>query len=624
MWKLISRAVRIGGGVVPTLKLCASVLQREGWSGVVWRMNAARRMSYIDQYDGSTAAVKTDYNRGYDTWRKRNESVDMRGELLQADAPIRFSILMPVYRPQPQLLERAIESVCRQTFDHWELCICDDASGDAAITALIQKHVDADSRIKFVTRATNGHISAATNDALTLASGEYVGFLDNDDELHKDALAHVHMALHAHPEAELLYSDEDKIDEKSHRHHPYFKSEFNPVLMLAQNMLTHLCVYKASVLKELGGLRLGVEGAQDWDLAFRYVESRGTDHICHIPRVLYHWRETAGSTARGSGEKSYATAAQIQVVQQHLARIGRVATVSPAPLVPGMLRVRYHLPENPPLVSIVIPTRDKVDLLKTCISSLYAKTEYPNFEVIVVDNGSVEDATKCYFQEIEKQHAVHVLDANIPFNYSKLNNMAVEVANGDFVVMLNNDIEITDGDWLSEMMSWAQWPETGCVGAKLWYPNGTLQHGGVILGINGLAGHAHRGISRIDPGYMGRAGVHHNLSAVTGACLLVKKSVFKMVDGLDESLAVAYNDIDFCLRVNNEGLSNVWSPYAEMTHHESATRGVDSVGWERERLNREIEIMKNRWAIALGNDSSYSINLTRLDENFSIKYDIEK
>ena len=620
MLKLISRAVRIGGGVLPTLKLCASVLQREGWSGVVWRLNAARRMSYIDQYSGSVAdAVKTDYNRGYDTWRKRNESVDVSGELTQLGAPLLISILMPVYRPRPEFLERAIESVRRQTYGHWELCICDDASNDRVITALLQKHAVADKRIKFMSRHENGHISAATNDALALASGEYVGFLDNDDELHKDALAHIRIALHRSPQSELLYSDEDKIDEKGRRHHPYFKPEFNPVLMLAQNMLTHLCVYKTSAVRDLGGLRLGVEGAQDWDLAFRFVEARGTDRICHIPRVLYHWRETEGSTARGSNEKSYATDAQIKVVQQHLGRLGRSAKVMPAPLAPGMLRVRYDLPENQPLVSIVIPTRDKVELLKICISSLYAKTEYKNFEVIVVDNGSVEAITKGYFEEIENGFGVRLLNADIPFNYSKLNNMAAEIARGDFILMLNNDIEITDGDWLSEMMSWAQWTETGCVGAKLWYPNGTLQHGGVILGINGIAGHAHRGISKIDPGYYGRAAVHQNFSAVTGACMLVRKSVFEMMGGLNERFAVAYNDIDFCLRVNSSGMFNVWTPYASMIHHESATRGIDISESGRDRLNGEVQLMKHQWADVIANDFAYSKNLTHLDENLSIE-----
>lgn len=618
MLTVLFRAIRIGGGLWPSLRLGLSVMRREGWTGVLWRLNSARRMSYIDQYNESSQAVKTDYNRGYSAWCKRHESDSARIRADEAGLPVLISIVMPVFRPKPELLERAINSVLKQSYPHWELCICDDASMQDEIIAILRRYVAADRRIKLRVRTENGHIASATNDALAMATGEFVALLDNDDELQRDALAHVRIAVGAHPSAQLLYSDEDKIDEKQNRHNPYFKPEFNPVLMLAQNMVTHLCVYRASTLKELGGLAPGVDGAQDWDLAWRLVELKGTDDVVHIPHVLYHWRETLGSTARGSNEKQYATEAQLKVVEQHLARIGRPANVTPSPLVEGMLRVRHTLITPEPLVSIIVPTRDKQELLETCISSLFDKTAYRNFEVIVVDNGSQQEKTQIYLKKILNERGVRTLRIDIPFNYSTLNNRGVADARGDFILMLNNDIEITDSDWLGEMMSWAQFPETGCVGAKLWYPNNTLQHGGVILGINGLAGHAHRGVSRFDTGYHGRASVHQNLTAVTGACMLVKKSIYEEVGGLDEQFAVAYNDIDFCLRVVRAGYRNVWTPYAEMLHHESATRGADAIGSKRVRLEKEIAIMKLRWPEILDSDPAYSPNLTRLDENFSI------
>ena len=613
MW----RVMRIGGGLIPTARLAISVLRREGVSGILWRLNVAKRMHYVDDLRFGGPGIRTDFNRGYDTWRRRNEPGSNSLRDLD-DSKICFSILMPVFKAPLSLVENAIKSVVSQTYTNWQLCIVDDASGDLELSTFLSGYTQQDGRIKVLTREKNGHISVATNDALTLASGEYLVLMDHDDELHRDALSSIASALNERPDAEIVYSDEDKLTEAGIRHNPYFKSQFNPVLFLAHNMINHLGVYRTSTVREIGGFRTGVEGAQDWDLAWRVVEAKGADKVVHVPKVLYHWRELAGSTARDIGEKSYAVTAQIRVISEHLQRIGRGARVAPSPRVQGMVRVQFDLPNPLPLVSIVIPTRDRKDLLQMCMESLVEHTSYSAYEVIIVDNGSVEPDALEYLKLLKKNSNVRVLREDIPFNYSILNNSGVAAANGDFILMLNNDIEFTHDDWLHEMVSWAALPEVGCVGAKLWYPNGTLQHGGVILGIGGMAGHSHRGISRIDNGYVGRAAVHQNLSAVAGACLLVKRRIYEEVGGLDELFAVAYNDIDFCLRVRAAGYQNVWTPHAEMVHHESATRGMDSNAEKRARLEAEVALMKQRWSDVMSADSAYSPHLTRVDEDFSI------
>ena len=616
--KIFIRAIKIGGGFLSTSVLAFNVLRKDGLKGILWRLNVAKRMDYVDNLDIVDIGIRTNFNRGYDNWRRRNEGYAFITSPAKDTEHIRFSVLMPVYKAPLALLEKAIESVRAQTYKSWQLCIVDDASDDEPLSQLLQSYIQRDPRIVVFTRGANGHISAATNDALVMASGEFVVLLDNDDELSADALAAVAAALTVRPDAEIVYSDEDKLSEAGKRHHPYFKPDFNPVLFLAQNMISHLGIYRTSTLREIGGFRVGVEGAQDWDLAWRVVEAKGADKVVHVPRVLYHWRELPGSTSRDVGEKAYAVAAQVRVISDHLTRIGRRAKVEPSPRTQGMVRVRFELPEPRPLVSIVIPTRDRKDLLQMCMQSLKQQTEYLPYEVIVVDNGSVEQDALAYLELLKQQSGVRVMREDIPFNYSTLNNLGVAQAKGEYILMLNNDIEFTHSDWLDEMMSWAALPEVGCVGAKLWYPNGTLQHGGVILGIGGMAGHSHRGISKIDNGYVGRAAVHQNLSAVTGACMLVKRSIYEEVGGLDERFAVAYNDIDFCLRVREAGYQNVWTPYAEMVHHESATRGMDSNPEKRRRLEAEVALMKERWGTILQADPAYSPHLTRLDEDFSI------
>jgi GT2 family glycosyltransferase len=334
--------------------------------------------------------------------------------------------------------------------------------------------------------------------------------------------------------------------------------------------------------------------------------------------VLYHWRAIPGSTALASDEKNYAAVAARKAIQEHLQRTGRGGTVTAAPEAPALNRVRYPLPIELPLVSIIIPTRDRADILGVCLESVLQKTSYPHFEIIVVDNGSVEAKTQQLLDRQPKDK-VRVVRDDAPFNYSRLNNLAVQAAKGEVVCLMNNDIEVLTPDWLEEMLSFALQPDIGCVGARLWYPgNGGLQHGGVILGIGGIAGHSHKYLPRRHSGYLGRAVLHQSFSAVTAACLLVRREIWEKVQGLDESFAVAFNDVDFCLRVRETGYRNVWTPYAEMIHHESVSRGPEDNPEKVARFQGEIKRMHERWGDALSSDPAYSVNLTYVHEDFSL------
>lgn len=620
MIKLIIRALKLGGGLFSTIRLLVFVLASEGFNGVRWRLNVAKRLNYLDDIAMGSPVRRVDYNKGYDKWIKKNEpkiTTSSEQNSFESGAPF-ISLLMPVYKTPIEWLDKAIDSIIRQSYPRWELCVVDDASNDATLTRRLSYWAGMDSRIRLEQRSINGHISVASNTALEMAAGQFIGLFDHDDELSLNALEEIALAIRRRPDAEVIYSDEDKIDAMGRRHDPYFKSEFNPVLFLAQNMISHFGVYRTSSARAVGGFREGFEGAQDWDLALRVIDAVGADKVVHIPKVLYHWRKIKGSTARGVDEKNYATKAQLAAVKSHLQRKARAADVVPAPHVPGMVRVRHHLPAPQPTVSIIIPTRDQFKLLHTCVESLMSITKYDSIEIVVVDNGTSEKEALGYLERLESFPHIQVKQNACGFNFSALINFGARFAAGEILLLLNNDIEVTHADWLAEMVSWAILPETGCVGAKLWYPDGSLQHGGVILGISGLAGHAHRGLSKIDPGYVGRAAVHQNLTAVTGACLMVRRDVYDKVGGLDEQFAVAYNDLDFCLRVQAAGYRNVWTPYADLIHHESATRSADADPVSRARLNQEISFMNSRWGHVIAGDPAYSKNLTRLSEDFTI------
>ena len=525
---------------------------------------------------------------------------------------------MPVYNPEVDWLEEAIASVQAQIYPSWELCIADDRSTSEHVRPLLEKFAAADPRIKVVYRATNGHISEASNSALELASGNWMVLLDQDDLLTEDALYYVGRAISREPNVALIYSDEDKI-ENGRRYDPYFKPDWNPDLLRSHNMVCHLGAYRMDHVRAIGGFRKGFEGAQDYDLVLRFSEGLLPGQICHIPRVLYHWRSHSGSTAQSGSNKNYAAIAGQAALNEHLQRTGLAGHVEILPT--GMYRARYDLPPNPPKVSLIIPTRNGLRLLRQCVSSILEKTTYPNFEILIVDNNSDDHATLRYFDEIQSHERVKVVRDGQAFNYSAINNKAVSLVDGEYVGLVNNDIEAVSPDWLSEMMAIAMQPKVGAVGARLWYPDDRLQHGGIILGIGGVAGHAHKMLRRGEHGYFSRGELTQTLSAVTAACLVVKKSTYELVGGLDaENLKVAFNDVDFCLKLREAGFRNVWTPYAELRHHESATRGVEDTPEKKQRFQSEVLFMLRRWDKVLMADPAYNPNLTLEYEDFSLAW----
>ncbi|PTB20706.1 glycosyl transferase family 2 [Trinickia symbiotica] len=572
--------------------------------------------------NGTSAVPAMDKRVDYEKWLrsheiKRSMYPALRERSAQWSRKPLISVLMPTYNTPERWLRKAIDSVRTQVYEHWELCIADDNSADTTVRKVIEEYVRLDSRIKAFYRTTNGRISAASNSALELATGDFSALLDHDDELHPLALYCVAEAIQTHPDAALIYTDEDKISVDGIRSQPYFKSDFNYDLFLGQNMITHLGTYRTSVMREIGGFRDEFNGSQDYDLALRFLDHSGERAIHHIPRVLYHWREHQESTASTHEAKPYAHTAAMRAIEEHLQRAGVKGHVEPAPGASGYNKVCYELPEKQPSIDIIIPTRDAAHLVKQCVASIREKTTYTNYRITIIDNGSVQQATHDLFARLEADGSATIRRDDAPFNYSALNNRAGFASQADFICLMNNDIEVIVPEWLSEMVSLALQPGVGCVGAKLLYPNDTLQHAGVIIGIGGVAGHSHKCMDKRQPGYFSRTLLRSSMCAVTAACLVVRQSIFKQVGGLDEELQVAFNDVDFCLRVRKAGYRNVWTPYAELYHHESATRGLEDNPEKIARFGREIQFMQERWGDFLLHDPCYSPNLTLEHEDFS-------
>jgi GT2 family glycosyltransferase len=519
-----------------------------------------------------------------------------------------ISVLLPVYNVPERFLRAVIESVRKQIYENWQLCVADDNSPSPHVKRVVAEYAAIDPRITYVFREQNGHIAEATNSAAKLATGEFIGFLDHDDELRENALYWVIKELNEHRDADLIYSDEDKITEDGIRHYPHFKSDWNPELMLCQNYVCHFTVVRRTIFEKLGGIRKGFDGAQDWDFVLRVSESTTPDKIRHIPRILYHWRVIEGSTAKATESKPYVTAAQIKAVSDYLERRGDVgAGVESLPAI-SMLKVTYRIP-TPPLVSLIIPTHNQRELLSKCIHGILESTTYKNLEVLVVDNRSDEQETLLYLEKISEDPRVRVIRDNGPFNFARINNDAVKHARGTIFGFINNDIQVMRPDWLHEMVSHVIRQNIGAVGARLLYPNGTVQHAGVILGIGGVADHMMKHISAQSLGYFCRAILPQNLSAVTAACMLVKREAFERVGGFDQdAFAVAYNDIDFCLRLRQAGYLITYTPYAELLHHESVSRGYEDSPDKLARFQREYDEMKRRWGAALSFDPYYNPN----------------
>ena len=608
-------------GLADTVKRSVDVIKAEGASALVERVIQVKQRGVAEadrMVDASTGRTYTDWVAVFDSFDSE-QMMTLANEVVALSNRPLISIVMPVYNTIEADLAAAIESVQNQIYSEWELCICDDASTQPHITALLQRICAVDSRVKVTRHDVNKHISCASNTAIAMCTGQYIAFLDHDDVLAPHALLRVVEWLEKNPQTRVLYSDEDKLNPNGKRFDPYFKPDFNLGLLRSHNYMCHFAVYEKQLLDELGGLRIGFEGAQDYDLALRAIDRLNPSEIAHLPHILYHWRVTVGSTAGGHQEKNYAFQAGQKALQEHLKRRQLAGVIEQAPEAPGMYRVRWTLPDVLPLVSIVIPTRNGESLLRMCLDTL-RQTAYANYEVIVIDNSSDDPSALAFMAERERMGEIRVLRDDNPFNFSALNNRAVQSeCKGEFVLLMNNDIEITHPDWLSEMVGVALEPGVGCVGARLWYPDGRLQHGGVIM-VCGVAGHSHKYLPRGQHGYMGRAVLAQDFLAVTAACLLVRRSIFNAVGGLDESLQVAFNDVDFCLRVHKAGLRNVWTPFAELVHHESVSRGYEDTPEKQKRFASEVSTLQSRWPELIAHDPCYSPNLTSQSEDFSFAW----
>ncbi|XKR48472.1 glycosyltransferase family 2 protein [Enterococcus faecalis] len=560
----------------------------------------------------------------YPNWLARNEVLDieaMTQEIATFHYQPKISIAMPVYNVEEKWLRLCIDSILNQVYTNWELCMADDASTDPNVKKILTEYQQLDERIRVVFREQNGHISEATNSALAIATGEFVALLDNDDELAINAFYEVVKVLNENPELDLIYSDEDKIDMDGNRSDPAFKPDWSPDLLLGTNYISHLGVYRRSILEEIGGFRKGYEGSQDYDLVLRFTEKTTKERITHIPKVLYYWRMLPTSTAVDQGSKGYAFEAGLRAVQDALVRrgINGHATHGAAN---GLYDVYYDI-ESEKLVSIIIPTKNGYKDVQRCVSSIIEKTTYQNYEIIMADNGSTDPKMHELYAEFEQQlpGRFFVESIDIPFNFSTINNRAAKKAHGEYLLFLNNDTEVITENWLTLMVSFAQQERIGCVGAKLLYPNNTIQHAGVILGLGGVAGHGHYGYPHGDLGYFGRLAINVNYSAVTAACLLMKKADFDAVGGFEEAFTVAFNDVDLCLKVQALGRDNVWLHEAELYHFESQTRGYDDKGKKKKRFEQEKVMMEEKWGSLIENDPFYNPNLTRDIPNFSLRID---
>ncbi len=576
---------------------------------------------------GGFRALQNRLNRrraGYPKWYqyyaelKKSDRIAIRNRILKLERLPLISVVLPVYNIQERWLRIAIDSILNQLYPHWELCIADDHSTESHIRPILEEYLKKDSRVKVVFRTTNGHISEATNSALELVTGEYIAFLDHDDELTEHALYMIAEEVNRYPQVDLIYTDQDRIDHKNRLSDPLFKPEWNPDLFYSQNYLNHLSVFRASIIKKIGGFQKEYDGSQDYDLILRFIEEISPENIRHIPFVLYHWRAIPGSVALNPNQKNYAHANARKAIQAHLERTKVLAKV-----VQGQAeyhRVVYPLPVLLPKVSVIIGTRDKVALLRCIVEGLLNQTDYSNLELIIIDNQSVETRTLDYFEELKTNSKIKIIPFDAPFNYSAMDNLGVKESSGEIIALLNNDLKIISNSWLKEMVSQALRPEVGIVGAKLYFGNDHIQHAGVVIGMGGVAGHFEKNLHKNRRGFMCRTHLVQSLSAVTGACLVMRKAVFQEVGGLDDGhLKVAFNDVDLCLKVTAKGYRIIFTPYAELYHLESASRGSDADFSNLSRFNFEIRVMQERWGKRLLEDPYFSPNLSQI-ESFAFAF----
>ena len=531
--------------------------------------------------------------------------------------PPLISVAVPAYRTPPGFLEQMILSVKEQTYPHWELCIVNASRGEDGMEQVLGRYAGGDERIRVKNLEENLGIAGNTNEALVMARGEFVGLLDHDDLLAPQALFRIAEALTADPQADAVYTDEDKVTTDLSEHfQPHFKPDFNLDLLRSNNYITHFFVVRTRLASEAGGFRKEFDGAQDYDFIFRCTEE--AKKVLHVPEVLYHWRTHKASTADNPASKMYAFEAGKRAIEAHLARCGQEGTVSLRKDL-GFYRVEYPV-QGEPLVSILIPNRDQKETLEKCLNSIWEKSTYKNYEILIVENNSSSPEIFNYYREIEKRPGVRILTWKEGFNYSAINNFGEKSAAGDYLLFLNNDVEVINPGWIEELLGNCQRKEVGIVGAKLYYPDDTIQHAGTVIGIGGIAGHAFLNMPRSRTGYLHKASLQMDLSAVTAACMMMKRQVFKQLGGFEERLSVAFNDVDLCLRTEQAGYLVVYNPEVELYHYESKSRGAEDSEEKVRRFQEEIEFMRCRWMDLLKKgDPYYNRNLTLSKWNYSLR-----
>lgn len=580
-------------------------LRTKRWSGL--RPVAARRRRTSFVID----------NGEYQQWLRSYSLIDsaLRARLAAHVDPLPahplISVIMPSYNIDPKFLHAAIDSVRQQIYPFWELCISDDASTLDGVRTLLERCAAEDERIRVTFRASNGHISVNSNSALDLARGDYVALMDADDLLPEDALFWVAHEIALNPEVDLIFSDEDKIDETGRRFDPYFKTAWNPALMLAQNAFCHLGVYRRSLVEQVGRFREGYEGAQDHDLVLRCADATAPDRIRHIPRILYHWRAVPQSTAADLGAKPYAPQAGKRSIEDHLRRRGIKGHLEAA--AGSFYQAVYEVPDPLPRVSIIMPTTLRNRVTARCLRSVLTKTSYGNFELVLIANeGDLAAASAVRkFAPLLRDARVRTLGYEAPtFNFSWVNNFGAEKTTGELLCFLNDDIEIINADWLGPLVARVSLDGVAAAGPMLYYPSTLIQHAGVLLGVDGVADHAFRNEERGQTGYFARAALEQDYTALTAACLLVRRDAFAAVGGFDVALPTAFNDVDLCIRLRRAGMRIVWTPAAQMVHHESLTFGPHNSPGRAGQFDRDVDTMRGRWREILDDDPNYNPNLS--------------
>jgi GT2 family glycosyltransferase len=582
---------------------------RLGWTGPLQMLRRLWRHVRIQ----SASRLRLPYNQAliYQRWvathtLDQDALARLRADIAALPSPPRFSVVMPVYNTDPQWLRAAIDSVRAQVYPHWELCIADDASTSQATVRCLAEYAG-DPRIRMMRRSTNGHISAASNDALALATGDYIALLDHDDELSPDALAEMALAVGAHPDADILYSDEDKKTTDGERCDPFFKPDWSPEHFLGQMYTCHLTVMRRSLVNEVGGFRVGFEGTQDYDLWLRMISR--TSRVHHVPKVLYHWRKIPGSAAGEVDAKTYALENTKRALQEYADRNGLDADVIPG-LALGHFRVKRRI-KDPRDVTICIPSAGRmaelrgrqVDLLPHAVRRIVEQTTWQHYRILIADNGDLRPETIAALEGLPHRRITYPLPDG-PFNFSRKIDFLVDRCETEYLVVFNDDIEMITPDWIEGLLEYAQNPAIGAVGCKLRFPDGRLQHVGVVTGVNGVAAHLFHQAPGDSPGWNGGAITPRNYSVVTGAVMMTKKSIWDRVGGFDPAMRIDFNDVDYCLKVREAGYRMVYTPFVEAYHHESASFGV------RQQNPDDIRNMEARWGDALRRDPYYNPNLS--------------